>query len=204
MTNEVLITVIAGLACVLFAFIYQKNRSFRIIIASIGALLLMYGGYTYGTIQPIPYMETFDTGNKLMVQYPVDRVQVISPVDKDTVKCRILTMGVYPESHTEDIWVLLKPTDDKYYPQSDYTNTSYKLNGEWQVVTRFGGDAGENYELVVVETDSVASKFFSDTIAKWKADNDYVGLQVSEIPDGAVELERISVTLQDNCRGTHK
>ncbi|WP_411895103.1 hypothetical protein [Winogradskyella sp. A2] len=203
MTNEVLITVIAGLVCVLFAFIYQKNRNFRIIIASIGALLLMYGGYTYGTIQPIPYMETFNTGNKLMVQYPVDRVQVISPIDKDTVKCRILTMGVYPESHTDDIWVLLKPTDDKYYPQSDYTNTSYKLNGEWQVVTRFGGDAGEKYELVVVETDSVASKFFSDTIAKWKEADDYEGLQVSEIPDSAVELERISVTLQDNCRGTH-
>ncbi|MCA0153053.1 hypothetical protein [Winogradskyella vincentii] len=203
MTNEVLITVVAGLVLVLFAFIYQKNRGLRIIVGSIGALLLIHGGYTYGTVQPIPYMETFDTGNKLMVQYPVDRVQVISPVDKDTVKCRIITMGVYPENHTNDIWVLLKPADDKYYPQSDFTNTSYKLNGEWQVVTRFGGDAGEKYDLIVVETDSIASKFFGDTISKWKEADDYVGLQVSEIPETAVELERISVTLQDNCRGTH-
>ncbi|MCA0132746.1 hypothetical protein [Winogradskyella alexanderae] len=203
MTNEVVITVVLGLIAVLFAFVYQKNRGLRLVIGSLGALLLIYGGFTYGTIQPIPYAETFDTGNKLQVIYPVERVQVISPVDKDTVKCRILTMGVYPESHNKDLWVLLKPSDGKYYPQSDYTNTSYKLNGEWQVVTRFGGDAGENYELIVVETDSIASQFFSNTIANWKSANDYVGLQVEQIPRTAVELERISVTLADNCRGTH-
>ena len=203
MTNEVVITVVLGLVAVLFAFIYQKNRGLRLIIGSLGALLLIYGGFTYGTIQPIPYVETFDTGNKLQVQYPVERVQVISPVDKDTVKCRILTMGVYPESHTKDIWVLLKPSDGKYYPQSDYTNTSYKQKGEWQVVTRFGGDAGEAYDLIVVETDSLASQFFSNTISKWKETNDYVGLQVEEIPRTAVELERLSVILEYSCRGTH-
>ena len=203
MTNEIVITVVLGLVAVLFAFIYQKNRGLRLIIGSLGALLLIYGGFTYGTIQPIPYVETFDTGNKLQVQYPVERVQVISPVDKDTVKCRILTMGVYPESHTKDIWVLLKPSDGKYYPQSDYTNTSYKQKGEWQVVTRFGGDAGEAYDLIVVETDSLASQFFSNTISKWKETNDYVGLQVEEIPRTAVELERLSVILEYSCRGTH-
>jgi hypothetical protein len=112
-------------------------------------------------------------------------------------------MGVYPESHNQDIWVLLKPSDDKYYPQSDYTNTSYKSKGEWQVVTRFGGDAGEEYDIIVVETDAVASQFFSDIIAKWKAANDYVGLESSELPTGAVEVERISVTLEDTCRETH-
>ena len=47
----------------------------------------------------------------------------------------------------KDIWVLLKPSNNKYYPQSDHTNTSYKRDGEWQVITRFGGDKGESYDF---------------------------------------------------------
>lgn len=203
MSSEVIVTIIAGLLGVLFAFIYKKNRGLRLGVGIIGALVLIYGSYLYGALQPIPYLETFNTGNIRQVKLPVERVQIISPIDKDTVKCRILTMGVYPESHNQDIWVLLKPSDDKYYPQSDYTNTSYKSKGEWQVVTRFGGDAGESYDLIVVETDSTASKFFSDIIGEWKGVNDYVGLELDELPDGAVEVERISVTLEDTCRGTH-
>ena len=203
MVTSVFISVIAGLLCLLVAILYKKNASLRIAIGITGVVLLFYGGFSYGSMNPMAYMETFDTGNKLQVEYPVKRVQVISPVDGDTLSCRILTMGVYPESLTNDIWVLLKPSDDKYYPQSDYTNTSYKENGKWQVVTRFGGDQGETVDLVVYETDSVASQFFSETIATWKAANDYVGLTVEELPVGASEIERIRVTLERNCRGIH-
>ena len=203
MLTSVIITVIAGFICVLFAILYKKNPSVRITIGLIGLALLFYGGFSYGTMHPKGYLETFDTGNKLQVQYPVKNVQVISPVDGDTVTCRILTMGVYPETHNQDIWVLLKPSDDKYYPQSDYTNTSYKESGKWQVVTRFGGDQGEAYGLFVYETDSTASRFFSETIAKWKASEDYVGLELEELPLGAVEIDRIQVILERNCRGIH-
>lgn len=203
MTTGILITILAGLLCVLFFIIYKKKGGIRAGVGIIGILLLIYGGYSYGVMQPNPYLETFNTGNKLEVQLPIDRVQVISPIDKDIVKCRILTMGVYPESHDKDIWVMLKPSDEKYYPQSDYTNTSYKREGEWQVVTRFGGDAGEAYELIVYETDSLASSFLTETIATWKANNDYVGLKIDEIPPGAIEIERITVTLKDTCRGAN-
>jgi hypothetical protein len=203
MVTSVFISVIAGLLCLLVAILYKKNASLRIAIGITGVVLLFYGGFSYGSMNPMAYMETFDTGNKLQIEYPVKRVQVISPVDQDTVSCRILTMGVYPESLTNDIWVLLKPSDDKYYPQSDYTNTSYKENGKWQVVTRFGGDQGEMVDLVVYETDSTASQFFSETIATWKAANDYVGLTGEELPTGASEIERIGVTLERNCRGIH-
>ena len=95
-------------------------------------------------------MEQISIGKKLNISGPVNAVKVIvSPIDKDSVDCRILTMGVYPESHEKDIWVLIRPTDDRYYPQSDHTNTSYKRDGEWQVVTRFGGDKGEAYDLII-------------------------------------------------------
>lgn len=203
MVTSVFISVIAGIIFLLFAILYPKNTSLRITIGVLGVVLLFYGGFSYGAMNPMAYIETYDTGNKIQVEYPVKRVQVVSPVDGDSVSCRILTMGVYPETLTNDIWVLLKPSDNKYYPQSDYTNTSYKENGKWQVVTRFGGDQGETYDLVVYETDAAASQFFSETIATWKAANEYEGLTMEELPAGASEIERLQVSLEGNCRGIH-
>jgi len=146
-------------------------------------------------------IEQVAMGNKLSIEYPVNNVQVISPVEGDSVKCRILTMGVYPDSHAKDIWVLLKPSDNKYYPQSDHTNTSYKRNGEWQVITRFGGDKGESYDIIIYETDSLASQYFSATIQNWKEALSYPGLELEALPKGAIEIDRIVVSLKDNCRG---
>lgn len=203
MTTGIIITILAGILCVLFFLIYKEKGGLRVGIGLLWIIILIYAGYSYGVSQPNLYFETFNSGNKLEVKLPANRVQIISPIDNDMVKCRILTMGVYPESRNRDIWVLLKPSDDKYYPQSDYTNTSYKRKGEWQVITRFGGDAGEVYELIVYETDSIASNVFTETIATWKANNDYVGLEIEELPPGAIEVERISVTLEDTCRGAN-
>ncbi|NHF59966.1 hypothetical protein FK220_011480 [Flavobacteriaceae bacterium TP-CH-4] len=203
MLTSVIVSVIAGAICILLAVLYKKSAGVSVAFGSIGVVLLIYGGFTYGSMYPVAYIETFDTGNKLQVQYPITKVQVLSPVDGDVVKCRILSMGVYPESHTKDIWVLLRPSDEKYYPQSDHTNTSYKEGGRWQVVTRFGGDQGESYDLFVYEANVEASRFFTETIAKWKAADDYVGLEVDELPTGAVEIDRIQVTLENTCRGIH-
>ena len=158
-------------------------------------------GFSYGYINLQGQIEQVEVVKKLKVQYPVEKIQVISPIEGDSVQCRILTMGVYPESHDKDIWVLLKPSDGKYYPQSDHTNTSYKRNGEWQVITRFGGDKGESYDIIVYETDSIASQFFSKTIQDWKDVLTYPGLEIEELPAGAVEVDRLTVALKDGCRG---
>lgn len=173
----------------------------RILLGIIGFMLIIFGGYSYGTATTLSQIEQVVEGNKLQVEFPVKRVQVISPVEGDSVKCRILTMGVYPESHEKDIWVLLKPSDNKYYPQSDHTNTSFKRNGEWQVITRFGGDQGEAYDIIVYETDPSASQFFSATIQSWKEALSYPGLEPEELPNGANEVDRITVYLKENCRG---
>ncbi|MEL7063861.1 MAG: hypothetical protein AAFP00_08985, partial [Bacteroidota bacterium] len=132
---------------------------------------------------------------------PVEKVQIISPLKGDSVECRVLTMGVYPDASDKDIWVLLKPSDGKYYPQSDHTNTSFKRNGEWQVITRFGGDQGEAYDIIVYETDPSATQFFSETIQSWKDALTYPGLEQEDLPKGAVEVDRIVVSLKENCRG---
>lgn len=175
----------------------------KIPMAVLGILLIFYGAYAYmGKNQP-GQIESPSLGNKRQIEYPVKSVQIISPVEGDSVKCRILTYGVYPESHEKDIWVLVKPSDNFYYPQSDHTNTSHKRNGEWQVITRFGGDKGEKYDIIVYEADSSASQFFSATIQQWKDMLSYPGLESDEIPEGANELDRISVYLQENCRGVY-
>jgi hypothetical protein len=173
----------------------------KIPLGIIGFILIIYGGYSYGTVTMPGQIEQAVEGNKLQVEFPVQKVQIISPVEGDSVKCRILTMGVYPDSHEKDIWVLLKPSDNKYYPQSDHTNTSFKRNGEWQVITRFGGDQGESYDIIVYETDSAASQFFSATIESWKEALSYPGLELEELPEGAKEVDRIVVSLKENCRG---
>ncbi len=179
------------------------NVKLRIALGVIGILLIIYGGYSYGAVNLMGQIEQPALGNQIKMEGPVTRVQVLSPVEGDLVKCRILATGVYPEPHEKDIWVLLKPTDNKYYPQSDHTNTSYKRNGEWQVITRFGGDEGEPYEIIVYEADASASAFFSTTILKWKEAETYTGLELDELPSGAVEVDRLVVSLMDNCRGVH-
>lgn len=177
------------------------NPKVGIPLGILGVLMIIFGSYTSDVLYVSSQMEQVSKGNVLKIEGPVNSVKVTSPLDMDSVSCRVLSMGVYPEGHTKDIWVLLKPSDDKYYPQSDHTNTSYKLDGEWQVVTRFGGDLGEKYELIVFEADANASSFFSETIVKWNEQESYPGLEESEIPTGAVELDRINVFLNKNCRG---
>ena len=177
------------------------NSKLAIPLGILGILMMIYGSYSSDLVNFNNQMEQVSTGNKLKIDGPVKTVKIISPIEKDSVDCRILTMGVYPESHDKDIWVMIRPTDDRYYPQSDHTNTSYKRDGEWQVVTRFGGDKGEAYDLIIYETDLTASSFFSSTIAKWKEADDYPGLELEEIPSGAKEVDRLVIYTKKNCRG---
>ena len=126
--------------------------------------MVIYGGYSYGAINLQGQIEQVEIATVKEITYPIQNVQVTSPIMGDAVECRTLTMGVYPENHTKDIWVLLLPSDEKYYPNLITQIRSFKRNGEFQVITRFGGDALENYEVIVYETDEEASRFFHKTI----------------------------------------
>lgn len=208
MSAEVVIILI-GTVLILLAFgasIASKGASgsnLKIPLGIMGVLLMIYGGSSYGAVNLQGQIEQAVVGKRLQVELPVKSVQVLSPIKKDSVKCRILTLGVYPEAHGKDIWVLLRPSDNKYYPQSDHTNTSYKRNGEWQVITRFGGDKGESYDVIVYETDDAASEYFSSTISDWKEMSAYPGLDLADLPSSAVEVDRIEVSLRESCRGVH-
>lgn len=202
MSTKIVILII-GVLFILIALLISKKSSSKlgIPLGILGILMMIYGSYSSELVNYNSQIEQVSTGKKLIISGPVDAVKVVSPINKDSVDCRILTMGVYPESHKKDIWVIIRPTDDRYYPQSDHTNTSYKRDGEWQVVTRFGGDKGEAYDLIIYEADSTASSFFSSTIEKWKEADDYPGLKLEEIPTGAKEVERLKIYTRKNCRG---
>ena len=212
MSSEIIIIII-GAVLILIAIVDSikiSNSSLNLVDIKIkvpmgifGVLLIFYGAYAYVGANLAGQIEQAVTGNKTQIEYPVKKVQVLYPLENDSVECRILTSGIYPESHNQDIWVLLKPEDNKYYPQSDHTNTSYKRKGEWQVITRFGGDMGERYEIIVYEADSTASQFFSATIQRWREALLYPGLEYEEIPKGAHEVDRLSVYLKENCRGVY-
>ena len=199
MLVSVILSIAIGLILLIIAIFIKKNYKLRAVLGIIGISLLFYGSYTYGSMKPAPIIETFDVANKRQIEYPIQKVQVISPVENDTVRCRNLTIGVYPEGHKKDIWVVLQPSDDFYYPQSDNTNTSFKNTGKWQVITRFGGSKNEDYKLLVYETDSTASQFFTKTIKRWKAAGKYPGLTKKELPDGAKKVDEINITLANDC-----
>lgn len=208
MSTKLIIIIGIVLIVVTILSTIKTNSGARLISAKIGALsgiigvlMVIYASYSSDLVKYNRQIEQVSIGNKLNIDGAVNAIKVISPIDKDSVDCRILTMGVYPKANQNDIWVLIRPTDDRYYPQSDHTNTSYKRDGEWQVVTRFGGDLGEAYDLIVYEADEAASNFFSATIEKWKEADDYPGLELKEIPSGAKEVDRIQIFTSKNCRG---
>ncbi len=209
MSTKIIIIIIGLILTLIAVFGIRKRDSGKSFLSGklaipmgiLGVLMMMYGSYSSNLVSVNNQLEQVSIGNKLNIEGAVDKVKVISPIDLDSVDCRILTMGVYPESHEKDIWVMIRPTDDRYYPQSDHTNTSYKRDGEWQVVTRFGGDLGEVYDLIIYEADEASSSFFSSTIEKWKEADDYPGLKLEEIPQGAKEVDRIKIYTRKNCRG---
>jgi len=200
-----IIMILAGFVLVAIALIALSKNAMKskvgIPIVIIGVIMIIFGSYSSDMVMSNTQMEQVATGNKLKIEGPVKKVRVISPIDQDSVKCRILTMGVYPEGHTKDIWVVIRPEDDRYYPQSDHTNTSFKNGGEWQVVTRFGGEKGMAYDIIVYETDAEASAIFTKTIEEWKEKEVYPGIELASMPKGAVEVERIKVFSSKNCRG---
>lgn len=204
------IIIIIGIVFIVIAILssIKRSASTRLISTKlgipagiIGLLMLIFASYSSDLVKYSRQIEQVSIGNKLKINGPINATKVISPLDKDSVDCRILTMGVYQELNENDIWVLIRPTDDRYYPQSDHTNTSYKRDGEWQVVTRLGGDKGEVYDLIIYEADSTASTFFSSTLEKWKEEDNYPGLKLEEIPAGALEVDRIKIFTRKNCRG---
>ena len=57
------------------------NPNLRIPMGVMGLLLLIYGGYSYGSINLQGQIEQVVVGNKLEVESTVNKIQVLSPVE---------------------------------------------------------------------------------------------------------------------------
>jgi hypothetical protein len=107
-------------------------------------------------------------------------------------------LGAYTPAATYDIWVLVYPTNGRWYPQS--TNAcagvhTQKSGGRWQVPAGFGGagNVGEPFDIVVVLANATASMFFDAKQKEWCLANNYPGWLTIELPQGIAEKARIRV-----------
>ena len=109
MSAEIIITIV-GAVLILIAIVDSikindaslglMDIKLRIPLGIIGFILIIYGGYSIGTVTMPGQIEQAVEGNKLEVEFPVKNVQIISPVEGDSVKCRILTIE-FTTSHCE-------------------------------------------------------------------------------------------------------
>ena len=63
------------------------------------------------------------------------------------------------------------------------------------------GEYGEKYELIIYETDSVATAFFSNTILEWKNQESYPGLVDEDMPSGAVGSRQNKCVFKEKLPG---
>jgi hypothetical protein len=64
------------------------SNNLRVPMGILGFCLLIYAGFAYGAFNPQGQIEQAAIGNKKEITTPVDRTQVISPLEGDVVKCR--------------------------------------------------------------------------------------------------------------------
>lgn len=98
-----------------------------------------------------------------------------------------------------DIWVLVYPTNARWYPQSINAcgGVHTLVVGEaWQTTGTFGSEDGnidEPFDLVVVMADDAASRLLDGMQKAWCEADDYPGLLTIELPQGIEEKDRVRV-----------
>ena len=69
------------------------NPKVGIPLGVLGVAMIIYGSYTSDVAHVSSQMEQITRGNKVEIEGPVTSVRVISPVEADSVDCRILSMS---------------------------------------------------------------------------------------------------------------
>lgn len=101
------------------------------------------------------------------------------------------TYGGIPEDI--DIWVLVYPTNSKYYPQSPDVCAGEKpsqAGGKWEVPIALGGPP-QQYDIVAVLADKDASQFFSDWLRQGCNTGSFPGIPANQ-------LESMNITEKDH------
>jgi len=127
-------------------------------------------------------------------------VQITSPRHCDTgLATGIAASGTYSGDLTgKEIWILVYPTDGKYYPQtldSCKQIPSEASGGNWRTTIGFGGPP-QQYDVVAVvtDTDGEASQEFKQWLQKGCETQDFPGYLGNELPGGITEMDAITVS----------
>lgn len=109
--------------------------------------------------------------------------------------------GNCTRDHEGDIWVLVYPTNARWYPQSINPTSgvhTLEANGTWRTMGTFGGvdsNIREPFDVVVVLANDTASKKFAEKQREWSETKPphYQGLLTIELPHGIEEKDRVRV-----------
>jgi hypothetical protein len=123
-------------------------------------------------------------------------VKITDPISGTEVPVTYTIRGTYSSDTTADIWVLIFPTNGRWYPQSFdacagiHTQAS---NGQWQVLASFGGPQGERFDVIVVTANPQASAFFDATQRAWCTAGDAPGFLTLALPLGIDQKDWIKL-----------
>jgi hypothetical protein len=111
----------------------------------------------------------------------------------DQVAQTVTLMGEFPPDFVGDLWVMIVPPNDLYYPQSPNAckgEGTPKVGNRWELRVGFGGagDEGIPFKIVLVAADPAASREFARTLRQWCQTQKYPGLEKEQLPAGAREL----------------
>jgi hypothetical protein len=111
----------------------------------------------------------------------------------DEVAQTVTLMGEYPPDFTEDLWVMIVPPSELYYPQSSNAckgEGTPKAGNRWELRVGFGGagDEGIPFKVVLMAADPAASRELARILRQWCQTNDFPGLEKEQLPAGAREL----------------
>jgi hypothetical protein len=128
---------------------------------------------------------------------PAVSVRIESPENNSEVAPGIIVTGTVTGTQN-DLWVLVFPelAFGKCWPQSEdpmHGQPASVVNNKFSTQCYLGGP-NQRYDIVVYSTNATASAFFSDLMIRWSRDNNYPGIHISEIPAGAREEYRVTVT----------
>jgi hypothetical protein len=120
--------------------------------------------------------------------------------ENDTVPFHMDIDGNCTNDLDGDIWVLVYPTNARWYPQSINPGVvdTFKAGGTWRTTGYFGGkesNFGEPFDVVVVLANGTASRTFSEKQRAWSETEtpNYPGLLTIELPPGIEEKDRVRV-----------
>jgi hypothetical protein len=127
-------------------------------------------------------------------------VQITDPTHCDKgLDTTITASGTYSGDLTgKEIWVLVYPTDLKYYPQSPDACGGIPVNasgGMWNTRVNFGGPP-QQYDIVAIVTDTggEASQEFKRWLQTGCTTENFPGYSAHELPGGITEVDAVTVS----------